>query len=37
VLEPDFIAWEAPPRYLVGYGMDMEGRYRGLPFIAAAD
>jgi hypoxanthine-guanine phosphoribosyltransferase len=25
------------PRYLVGYGMDMEGRYRGLPFIGAAD
>ena len=36
-LEPDFFAWDAPPRYLVGYGMDAEGRFRGLPYIAAAD
>jgi hypoxanthine phosphoribosyltransferase len=36
-LEPDFFAWDAPPRYLVGYGMDAAGRYRGLPYIAAAD
>jgi hypoxanthine phosphoribosyltransferase len=35
--EPDFVAWEAPARYLVGYGMDAGGRYRGLPFIAALD
>ena len=36
-IEPDFAAWDAPPRYLVGYGMDAEGRLRGLPYIAAAD
>ena len=36
-IEPDFAAWEAPPRFLVGYGMDTEGRLRGLPFIGAAD
>jgi len=36
-LEPDFVAWEAPPRFLVGYGMDAAGAYRGLPFIGAAD
>jgi hypoxanthine phosphoribosyltransferase len=36
-IEPDFAAWDAPARYLVGYGMDVEGRYRGLPFVAAAD
>src|ERR1700737_4766690 len=35
-IEPDFTAWEAPPRFLVGYGMDAEGRLRGLPYIAAA-
>ena len=35
--EPDFAAWDAPPRFLVGYGMDAEGRLRGLPYIAAAD
>jgi hypoxanthine phosphoribosyltransferase len=36
-LEPDFTAWDAPARFLVGYGMDAEGRMRGLPYIAAAD
>jgi hypoxanthine phosphoribosyltransferase len=36
-IEPDFAAWDAPPRYLVGYGMDAEGRLRGLPYIAAVD
>jgi hypoxanthine phosphoribosyltransferase len=36
-IEPDFIAWEAPARFLVGYGMDAGGRLRGLPYIAALD
>jgi len=36
-IEPDFAAWEAPARYLVGYGLDAEGQYRGLPYVAAAD
>jgi hypoxanthine phosphoribosyltransferase len=36
-LQPDFVAWEAPPRYLVGYGMDSAGAYRGLPYISALD
>jgi hypoxanthine phosphoribosyltransferase len=36
-IEPDFAAWDAPARFLVGYGMDAEGRLRGLPYIAAAD
>jgi len=36
-MEPDFVAWEAPARYLVGYGMDSAGRYRGLPYVAALD
>ena len=31
----DAIGWDAPSDYLVGYGMDDAGRYRGLPFIAA--
>ena len=37
LFEPDFVAWEAPARFLVGYGMDAGGRYRGLPFIGALD
>ena len=36
-LEPDFAAWDAPSRFLVGYGMDAEGKLRGLPYIAAVD
>jgi hypoxanthine phosphoribosyltransferase len=36
-VEPDFVAWEAPARFLVGYGMDDAGRHRGLPGIAAMD
>ena len=35
--EPDFVAWEAPARFLVGYGMDHAGRYRGLAEVAALD
>jgi len=36
-MEPDFVAWEAPARYLVGYGMDSAGAFRGLPYISALD
>ncbi|MDB5479773.1 MAG: hpt [Caulobacteraceae bacterium] len=34
-LSPDYVAWEAPGRFLVGYGMDYGGAYRGLPYVAA--
>lgn len=36
-LTPDYVAWEAPARYLVGYGMDAAGRLRGLPYVGALD
>jgi len=36
-MEPDFVGWEAPQRFLVGYGLDDAGRHRGLPHIAALD
>jgi hypoxanthine phosphoribosyltransferase len=36
-MQPDFVGWEAPARYLVGYGMDSAGAYRGLPYIGALD
>jgi hypoxanthine phosphoribosyltransferase len=36
-VEPDFVGWEAPARFLVGYGMDHAGLHRGLPYIAALD
>ncbi len=32
---PDHVAWEAPARFLIGYGMDLAGAYRGLPYVAA--
>lgn len=35
--EPDFVAWEAPGRFLVGYGLDVAGTMRGLPYIGAMD
>jgi hypoxanthine phosphoribosyltransferase len=36
-IAPDFVAWEAPGRYLVGYGMDNAGTLRGLPYVGALD
>lgn len=33
----DFCAYEAPPKFLVGYGMDDQGYYRGLPYIGAVE
>lgn len=34
-IEPDYVAWEAPAKFLVGYGMDDAGGMRGLPWIGA--
>jgi hypoxanthine phosphoribosyltransferase len=31
------IGWDGPDDFLVGYGMDDKGRYRGLPHIAAIE
>jgi len=31
----DLVGFDAPDRFLVGYGMDDAGLYRGLPFIGA--
>ncbi len=36
-IEADYVAWEAPNRYLVGYGLDDGGLYRSLPYIGAMD
>jgi len=33
--EPDWIGFELPDRYLVGYGLDDAGRGRGIPFLGA--
>jgi hypoxanthine phosphoribosyltransferase len=35
--EPEVVGWEAPARFLAGYGMDVAGRLRGLPDVVALD
>jgi hypoxanthine phosphoribosyltransferase len=35
--EPDFVGWEAPARFLVGYGLDSAGAWRGLPYVGVLD
>jgi hypoxanthine phosphoribosyltransferase len=37
ILEPDHVAWEAPSRFLVGYGMDLAGGLRGLPYVGVVE
>ncbi len=34
LLEPRFVGFDAPPDFLVGYGLDFGERYRHLPFVA---
>jgi hypoxanthine phosphoribosyltransferase len=31
----DYIGFESPRRYIIGYGLDSEGLYRSLPYIGA--
>ena len=33
----DAICWDAPDAYLIGYGMDDAGRFRGLPYIGVVE
>lgn len=33
----DYICFEIPNQYVVGYGLDYENRYRNLPYIASLD
>jgi len=32
---PDWVGFEIPDRFVVGYGLDYRGRYRNLPHVAA--
>jgi hypoxanthine phosphoribosyltransferase len=36
-LEPDYVAFEIPDRFVVGYGLDFDGSWRHLPYLAALD
>jgi hypoxanthine phosphoribosyltransferase len=33
----EHVGFDAPDRFLLGYGLDFRGRYRNLPFVVAAD
>ncbi|MBB4198819.1 hypoxanthine phosphoribosyltransferase [Rhodoblastus sphagnicola] len=33
----DFVGFQSPDRFVIGYGMDYAGKYRELPFIGALD
>jgi hypoxanthine phosphoribosyltransferase len=32
-----YVGFEIPDRYVVGYGLDLDQRYRNLPYVAALD
>lgn len=34
-LEPSFVGFDAPPKFLVGYGLDHAENFRNLPYIAS--
>jgi hypoxanthine phosphoribosyltransferase len=36
-MQPDFVGFEVPDAFVVGYGLDYEDRYRSLPYIAALE
>ncbi|MGE0755731.1 MAG: hypoxanthine phosphoribosyltransferase [Pirellulaceae bacterium] len=36
-LEPDFVGFEIPDEFVVGYGLDYRDHYRNLPFLATLE
>lgn len=36
-LEPDFVGFEIPDEFVVGYGLDYGDEYRNLPYVAALE
>ncbi|MFV2068354.1 MAG: hypoxanthine phosphoribosyltransferase [Pirellulales bacterium] len=36
-IEPDFVGFEIPNEFVVGYGLDYEDAYRNLPHVAALE
>jgi hypoxanthine phosphoribosyltransferase len=35
--EPDFVGFDIPNEFVVGYGLDFGDMYRNLPYLAALD
>ncbi|MHA1525262.1 MAG: hypoxanthine phosphoribosyltransferase [Alphaproteobacteria bacterium] len=36
-IEPDFVGFECPDKFVIGYGMDMAHEYRQLPFVGVIE
>jgi len=36
-IQPDYVGFEVPDRWVVGYGLDHAERYRALPYIGVVD
>jgi hypoxanthine phosphoribosyltransferase len=36
-MKPDFVAFDIPDAFVVGYGLDYRDRYRNLPYLAALE
>jgi hypoxanthine phosphoribosyltransferase len=36
-IHPDFVMFEIPDEFVVGYGLDYEDRFRNLPYVAALE
>jgi hypoxanthine phosphoribosyltransferase len=36
-VQVDYVGFDVPDKYIFGYGIDIDERYRHLPFIASAD
>ena len=36
-VEPDFIVFDIPDEFVVGYGLDYDDRFRNLPYVAALE
>lgn len=37
VEQPDFVAFDIPDEFVIGYGLDYRDEYRNLPFLAALE
>jgi hypoxanthine phosphoribosyltransferase len=36
-MKPDFVGFEVPDAFVVGYGLDYGDQYRNLPYIATLE
>ena len=36
-IQPDYVVFDIPDQFVVGYGLDYEDRYRNLPYVAALE